>query len=62
MLLQWSTEDNLQHFLVSYKANRFHIAMPLFSSRTQMTSKCGTFGTVILKHDKWEIIFGTTFV
>ena len=24
-----------------YKANRFHIAMHLFSNRTQMASKCG---------------------
>ena len=28
-------------FLVLYLTNRFHVAVRLFSNRSQMTSKCG---------------------
>ena len=30
----------LAHFDMLYKTNRFHVALRLFSNRSQMTSKC----------------------
>ena len=38
--LSWYYPNSLLYCIMQYLTNRFHVAMRLFSNRSQMTSKC----------------------
>ena len=43
-LLGWknlASQQRIQRATIVYLTNRFHVAVRLFSNRSQMTSKCG---------------------